>query len=150
MSTEVLFYHLERQPLESVLPTLIERTYERGWRCVIETTEAKRVEALSALLWTWKPESFLPHGSKVDGHAAEQPIYLTDGPDNPNNATVRFLVDGAAPAEFGGYDRIVLLFDGRDPDAVAAARAQWKVAQAAQCVLTYWQQNSDGRWEKKG
>lgn len=149
MTTEVLFYHLERQPLETVLPVLIERTVERGWRAVIETGTAERVQALNALLWTYKPESFLPHGSKADGPAAEQPVYLTDGPDNPNGATVRFLVDGAAPADFAGYTRIVLMFDGRDPDALAAARGHWKTAKAANCKLTYWQQNADGRWEQK-
>src|SRR5690349_11599483 len=35
--TDILFYHLERQPLDRVLPQLLERTLERGWRAVIET-----------------------------------------------------------------------------------------------------------------
>ena len=149
MTTEVLFYHLERQPLDTVLPTLVERTLARGWRAVIEAGTAERVQALNALLWTYKPESFLAHGSASDGHAAEQPVYLTDGTENPNGAHVRFLVDGAQPAEFSGYERIVLMFDGRDPDAVASARGHWKAAKAANCKLTYWQQNADGRWEQK-
>ncbi|KFL26848.1 DNA polymerase III subunit chi, partial [Devosia sp. 17-2-E-8] len=29
---DVLFYHLENQPLEKVLPLLLEKTVERGWR----------------------------------------------------------------------------------------------------------------------
>ena len=149
MATEVLFYHLERQPLDVVLPVLVEKTVERGWRAVIEVGNAERVQALNALLWTYKPESFLPHGTKTDGPAAEQPVYLTSEADNPNNATVRFLVDGAAPTAFSGYDRIVLMFDGRDPDALEAARSHWKAAKSAQCTLTYWQQNADGRWERK-
>jgi len=149
MTTEVLFYHLERQPLESVLPTLIEKTVERGWRAVIEVGNAERVQALNALLWTYKPESFLPHGSAADGAEDQQPVYLTSTPDNPNGATVRFLVEGAAPSTFTGYNRIVLMFDGRDPDALAAARKHWKTAKAADCKLTYWQQNADGRWERK-
>jgi DNA polymerase III subunit chi len=150
MQTEVLFYHLERQPLETVLPTLVEKTVERGWRAVIEVGNLERMAALNALLWTYKPESFLPHGTKADGPASDQPVYLTHEADNPNGATVRFLVEGAAPAVFTGYDRIVLMFDGRDPDALAAARGHWKTAKASGATLTYWQQNSDGRWEKKG
>ena len=149
MTTDVLFYHLERQPLETVLPMLIERVIERGWRAVIEVGDHGRMLALNALLWTYKPESFLPHGTAADGPPAEQPVFLTTGPDNPNNATVRFLVEGATPAGFSGYDRIVLLFDGRNPDATAAARMQWKAAKATDCKLTYWQQNQDGRWEQK-
>lgn len=149
MTTEVLFYHLERQPLETVLPTLIERVVERGWRTVIEIGNPDRVQALNNLLWTYKPESFLPHGTKADGPPAEQPVFLTSEPDNPNAATVRFLVEGAVPTIFSGYNRIVLLFDGRNPDALAAARAHWKAAKATDCKLTYWQQNQDGRWEQK-
>ena len=152
MTTEVLFYHLERQPLEGVLPTLIERVVDRGWRAVIEVGSAERLPALNALLWTYKPESFLPHGGASDGAPADQPVYLTSGSENPNAAKVRFLVEGAGPAAYAGYDRIVILFDGRNPDALAAARAQWKAMSAtkdADVKLTYWQQNQDGRWEQK-
>ncbi len=34
--TEVLFYHLEQQALEKVLPSLVEKTLERGWRAVVQ------------------------------------------------------------------------------------------------------------------
>ena len=152
MPTEILFYHLERQPLETVLPMLIERVVERGWRTVVEIGDAERVKALNTLLWTYKDDSFLPHGTRADGPPAEQPVYLTDEPDNPNGATVRFFVEGATPVTFTGYDRIVRLFDGRNPDAVAAARVHWKAAKTgkdADAKLTYWQQNQDGRWELK-
>src|SRR5215475_16049803 len=93
--TEVLFYHLEHQSLERALPALVERTLERNWRAVIEVGSEERVEALDTLLWTYREESFLPHGTRRDGYAEAHPIYLTAGGDNPNGAQVRFLVDGA-------------------------------------------------------
>lgn len=147
--TEVLFYHLEHQPLERVLPSLVERTLERGWRAVVQAGSEERVEALDTLLWTYREESFLPHGTRRDGNSAEQPVYLTSNEENPNKAGVRFLVDGAETAELSGYDRVVYLFDGRDETAVAKAREQWKAAKGAGCQVTYWQQSSEGRWEKK-
>src|SRR5215470_10463548 len=107
---DVLFYHLERQPLERVLPSLLEKTLERGWRAVVQAGSEERVEALDQHLWTYREDSFLPHGSKRDGNSAEQPIYLTSEDANPNGAHVRFLVDGAQCAAFSGYERIVLLF----------------------------------------
>ncbi|HRK19549.1 MAG TPA: DNA polymerase III subunit chi [Hyphomicrobiaceae bacterium] len=149
MPTEVLFYHLERQPLDRVLPALLERTLERGWRAVVEAGSEERMTALNALLWTYRADSFLPHGTRQDGMPEDQPVYLTTTPENPNGATVRFLVDGAEPEGWQGYDRIVLIFDGADDTAVAAARNHWKSAKAAGCALTYWQQNQDGRWERK-
>ena len=146
---EVLFYHLERAPLESVLPQLLEKTLERGWRAVVQAGTPERLEALDEALWTYRPESFLPHGSARDGHADAHPIYLTTGDDTPNAAAIRFLVDGAAPAKYEGFARMVFLFDGNNTDAIAQARAQWKAAKAAGCTATYWQQNASGRWEKK-
>ena len=147
--TEVLFYHLEHQPLERALPALVERTLARGWRAVVQAGSEERVDALDTLLWTYAEESFLPHGTKRDGNAAEQPVYLTTDEANPNGAAVRFLVDGAEINEHNGYERIVYMFDGHDSGAVAHARERWKAAKAAGCQIAYWQQSAEGRWEKK-
>lgn len=150
---EALFYHLERQPLDEVLPVLVERTIERGWRAVIQTGNAERVEPLDALLWTYDENSFVPHGTAKSGNASLQPVYLTANGDNPNGATVRFMVDGAAfesPSDqVTTYARIVFLFDGQDQQAVQQARDAWKGLKAAGASVTYWQQSTAGRWEKK-
>jgi DNA polymerase III subunit chi len=146
---DVMFYHLERQPLERVLPLLVLKTLERGWRAVIQVGSQERLEALDASLWTSTEDSFLPHGTSKTGFAAEQPVYLTTGDDTPNGAGVRFLIDGAPPSSFTGVTRMVFLFDGNDSEAVGAARMQWKAAKEAGCAMTYWQQSDEGRWEKK-
>lgn len=145
---EVLFYHLEVRPLESVLPQLLEKTLGRGWRAVVESGSRERAEVLDSLLWTFRDDSFLPHGlsgEPTDGH---QPILLTTETDNPNGATVRFFVDRAVPQSTDGYRRIVYMFSGHDPDAVAEARQAWRALRDGNEV-TYWQQEQDGRWMKK-
>lgn len=147
--TEVLFYHLERQPLERVLPSLLERTLERGWRAVVQCGSEERLEALDTWLWTYRDDSFLPHGTSRDGSGSMQPIFLSTGDDNPNGACVRFLVEGAVISDFSGYERVVHIFDGHDETAVEQARAEWKRARAAGCEVTYWQQADNGRWEKR-
>ncbi|MDX2288102.1 MAG: DNA polymerase III subunit chi [Hyphomicrobiaceae bacterium] len=146
---DVLFYHLERQPLEQVLPLLLERTLQRGWRAVVQSGSQERLAALDLALWTYRDDSFLPHGTAADPSPHLQPVFLTAGDDTPNGAGVRFLVDGAETASFEGYERIVYLFDGRDVEAVGRARGQWKAAKAAGADCTYWQQSAEGRWEKK-
>jgi DNA polymerase III subunit chi len=148
--TEILFYHLQRQPLERVLPTLIEKSLERGWRVVVQAAE-ERIEALDAHLWTFRDDSFLPHGTWREATVSEQPVVLTARDDNPNGAAVRFLIDGApVPADATAYQRIVLLFDGEDPDAVAAARARWSEGKAQGFEVTYWQTDEQGRWQRMG
>jgi DNA polymerase-3 subunit chi len=148
--TEVLFYHLLRQPLERVLPSLLERSLERGWRVVVQSSSDERVDALDAHLWTYRDDSFLPHGTAKEAETAEQPILLTTADHNPNGAQVRFLVDGApVPADAAQYQRIVLIFDGEDEDAVATARARWTEVKAQGFDATYWQPDEQGRWVKK-
>jgi DNA polymerase-3 subunit chi len=148
--TEFLFYHLKGQTPEQVLPALLQKSVERGWRVVIQASSEERVEALDAHLWTWRDDAFLPHGTWRDSEAAEQPILLTLHDDNPNRAAVRFLIEGAAvPGDAAAYERVVLLFDGNDPDAVEAARAHWGAAKSAGFEVTYWQADENGRWQRQ-
>lgn len=147
--TEVLFYHLERTPLERVLPELLEKTLERGWRAVVQISSRERLEALDAALWTYREESFLPHGMADDDATGAQPIILTTGTDTPNGATIRFFVDGSDTEDLTLFERAVYLFDGRDEAAVAQARKQWSRAREAGHDVSYWQQNAQGKWENK-
>jgi DNA polymerase-3 subunit chi len=147
--TPVFFYHLERQPLESVLPKLLATSLERGWRVVVQAASEERSEAIAAQLWSHDEESFLPHGTKADGFPDLQPVWITAGTDNPNNANVRFFVDGAEVDAIEGLTRAVILFDGNDPDAVDQARAGWKRLRARGHEVTYYQQDEQGRWQNR-
>lgn len=147
--TDVLFYHLERRSLDDVLPTLLEKCLERGWRVVVQCGTAERMAALDGHLWSYREDGFLPHGTGESGDGALQPILLTTGMDNPNTAQVRFLVDRAEPGDLAGYVRAVFLFDGHDPDAVSEARRQWKAAVADGHEVTYWRQDDAGRWVRQ-
>lgn len=148
--TEVLFYHLEAQPIERVLPVLLEKSLERGWRVVVHSTSEERVDALDAHLWTFREDSFLPHGTFREQTVADQPVLLTVSDHNPNGATVRFLLDRAPmPEDAGQYDRLVLLFDGNDDDAVAEARVRWQAAKVRGFAVTYWQADHNGRWQRR-
>lgn len=145
---DVLFYHLEQRPLEAVIPQLLEKTIERGWRAVIEVGSTERAEALDAHLWTYRDDSFLAHGLAGEDTDALQPILITTANDNPNGAAVRFFIDRAVPQTAEGYQRIVYMFSGHDPDAVSEARIAWRNLLPGN-TLTYWQQEPDGRWVKK-
>ncbi|TVQ57745.1 MAG: DNA polymerase III subunit chi [Rhodobacteraceae bacterium] len=148
---EALFYHLTERPLEAALPDLLEKCVERSWRVTLRAGSPERVAALDALLWTYREDAFLPHGTAADGRAARQPVYLTDGPETPNDPFALFLVDGARPEEgaFSRFRRVVALFDGHDEEAVAEARGLWREAVAAGAKAVYWAQGPGGRWVRK-
>jgi DNA polymerase-3 subunit chi len=147
--TEIGFYHLTRSPLERALPRLLEKVLGAGLRAVVRAGSAERVEFLNAALWTYEPASFLPHGTAREGDASWQPIWLTEGEDNPNEAEVLVLTDGVTATDVSAFERCLEMFDGRDQQAVEAARERWRAYNDAGHALTYWQQTSRGGWEQK-
>ncbi|EKF42894.1 DNA polymerase III subunit chi [Nitratireductor indicus] len=146
---DVLFYHLTESTLEEALPPLVEKSLERGWKVAIQTGSRERCDALDQLLWTWRDESFLAHGTDREEHADLQPVLLCDNASNGNGAQIRFLVDNAVPDALSGYERAVFLFDGHDVEQLDSARAHWKTMKGAGHAVTYWQQGPDRRWQKK-
>ena len=148
--TDIHFYHLQRQPLEAVLPTLLLRSGERGWRSLVRLGSEARMAALDDHLWSFSDESFLAHGTEAEADLADQPVLLTTGDQNRNGAAMLFLVEGAAwPPDLAGYERVALLLDGRDEAAVAAAREDWRRVRSGGHPVTYWAQDDEGRWRKR-
>lgn len=146
---EVWFYHLERSALEQVLPGLLDKTLARGWRGLVRTTSAERAEGLDQHLWTYRDDSFLPHGLANEPLADRQPVLITTEQDNGNKADALFLIDNAEPGSLDAYERCIILFDGRDEDQLAAARGRWKTLKAEGRPVSYWKENPDRGWEKQ-
>jgi DNA polymerase-3 subunit chi len=136
--------------LESVLPPLLEKSLERGWRVVVQSTSQERADALDAHLWTYRDDSFLPHATWRATDAHDHPIVLAVEEGNPNRANVRFLVDSVPlPGDTSSYDRIVVVFNGDDGEARAAARSAWTDCKARGFEVTYWQADERGRWQRR-
>ncbi len=146
--SEIGFYHLTRSTLEEALPRLLEKILASGQRAVLRCPDKARVDSLDRALWTYGQDSFLPHGSRADGHAEAQPIFLTESEDRPNAAAVLVLVEGAPVGDLSAYARCLDMFDGNDAAAVEAARERWRRARAEGHRLVYWQQNERGGWVK--
>jgi len=142
--TEIRFYHLTRKTLEQVLPELLEKTVQRGARAVVMAGSAERAESLTQHLWTYNPNSFLPHGNAKDGNAELQPIWLTEQDERPNEARFLFLTDGATSTKLGAYERVCDIFDGSDAQALASARGRWGAYKKDGYTVSYWQQTDKG------
>lgn len=151
LTLEIWFYHLLKRRLDQALPALIERTLARGWRAVVQARTPERLQAIDDFLWTYSEDSFLAHGGAADGDAELQPVWLTLGPDAPNGAQIRFLVEGADPASFlgAGFERLILLFEERDAEAVAQARENWRALKQAGATLAYWRETEEGGWVRQ-
>lgn len=147
--TDLRFYQLGRRPLEEALAVMLERCLDRRQKVVVQAGSEERVEALADKLWTYRDRSFLPHGTRRDGHAARQPVWLTPEAENPNQAEVLFLVDGAERDDLDAFGLVAVLFDGSDAERLKAAREQWRRLREAGRQLTYWAEDEAGRWTQK-
>jgi DNA polymerase-3 subunit chi len=146
---EVRFHHLERRRVDQALPALLERAYDEGRRVVVRASSQEMVESLNNRLWTYDDASFLPHGAAGDGDPMTEPIFLTAKVENPNAATVLVLLSGAETSpDDEVFDQVVRLFDGRDEEALAEARREWKRLKDEGRSLSYWREGEDGGWER--
>ncbi|MBI5942183.1 MAG: DNA polymerase III subunit chi [Caulobacterales bacterium] len=145
---DVWFYHLERSSLDQVLPDLLDKTLKKGWRAVVRTGAPERLEHLDSWLWSFRDESFLPHGLADEPFAEHQPVLLTTRTDTPNAAQALFLIDGAEAGDLSPHERCIVLFDGRDEAALADARRRWKAFKAEGRSVSYWRQGEQRGWEK--
>ncbi|WP_233142454.1 DNA polymerase III subunit chi [Gluconobacter sp. DsW_056] len=148
-TVDVGFYHLTRTPLEEALPALLGRTLEAGERALVRCPDAAAVMALDTALWACRDPVWLPHGTAKNGHAARQPIWLTEGEDVPNGARFLFRVDGAGEDDFAPFTRIFDLFDGGNSQSVQRARDRWVAMKSFGHSLVYWKQEERG-WKKAG
>jgi DNA polymerase-3 subunit chi len=143
---DVGFYHLTRSTLVQALPQLLGRTLAAGQRALVLGPNSASLDTLSAALWA--QPAWLPHGTAADGDPDLQPIWLSTDAKPSNAARYLFLVEGAQTDRISDFDRVFDLFDGNNPEAVAAARVRWKTAKDAGHSLAYWQQ-TDSSWQKK-
>ncbi len=143
---QVDFYHLTQVPLERALPQIAEKVLATGGRLVIVAGDAAQRAKLDQLLWSYAPESFMPHGQAGGEDDARQPVLIAEAPEAANGARHIALVDGVWREEVLGFDRAFHFFD---EEGIGAARAAWKgLADREGVTRNYWKQNDAGRWEK--
>ncbi len=147
----VYFYHLTRAPLETTLALLLGKARQAGWRVAVRGVDERQMAWLDEKLWqSGGDEGFLAHGLAGGARDGDQPILLTTSADAANDPACVMSVNGArvAAPEVEALERVCILFDGNDPEAVQHARSQWKALTDAGCSAQYWSEAS-GRWEKK-
>ena len=147
-ATEYWFYHLEASTMEGVLPGLLEKTLSKGWRALVKLPEDK-LEAIDTFLWTFRDDSFLPHGREDEPQAELQPILLSATTDSAKGFDAVFLLDGAEVNDMDGVSRAMVMINGRSAEDVQRERGRWKTLKETGATLSYYQQDERGRWEKK-
>ena len=138
---QVDFYQLTRDPAEKVLPAIAQRILDNKGRLLIISDDAGQLDAISAALWTARPDSFLAHAKSGEGDDALQPILLSQDTDAPNGAKFVALADGKWRAVTEDFERIFYLFP---PEQTDNARSAWRTLGDG-VERRYWKQDG-GKW----
>lgn len=147
---KVDFYHCTRTKPADVVPALAEKALAAGHRILVHEPDASARDALDERLWTYDPDSFLPHGTAGGPHDAEQPLLIADSFGVRNGADVLIAMGRTLPGDGAGFARILYLFDGGDEEELGAARAHWRALSAREgAEAAYWAQGERG-WAKRG
>ncbi len=144
LPVQVDFYHLAASPLERVLPKIAEKVVQGGGRLMVVSDSVAQRAGIDRLLWTYSPESFLPHALSGEEGEADQPVLISADVAAPNGARNVALIDGVWRDAALDYDRAFHFFDG---ETLGAARTAWKaLADRDGVERRYWKQDDDGRW----
>ena len=147
MATTIQFYHLLSTSRERAVPKLMEKALASGAKVVMLAQDEAVLKRMSDALWSTDPASFLPHGGAKDGHASEQPVYLTTTEENPNGAEILCVLDGSLPASANSYSKLLDVFDGANEAEVAGARSRWMHYKNLGLALQYVKQQPSGGWK---
>ncbi len=151
-ATEFWFYHMEQAKLEAVLPDILEKILANRATALVkigaclEDAPAAEMHRLDTFLWTYKQNSFLPHGRDDEPLADEHPILLTHSAKTAMGRDMVVLIGGAEIDDLDEAKRCITILDGHNTDDKAVARARWQAVKTTGNEAIYWKQDERGRW----
>ncbi len=123
--TRVGFYVVKdndvRQRLQ-VAARLAHKAFGQGMKIYINTDSESQARELDALLWSFPPASFLPHGLTGEEHSERVAIGWGQEPDNHDDLLINLQL--SIPGFFARFHRVAEVVT-QDPESLAALRASW-------------------------
>lgn len=126
--THVDFYILPDTTLDARLAfacRLAETIHRKGYRLHIHTEDETMARELDERLWTFKPESYLPHAVLGDDVSPEPPVTL--GWEAPPAPGVEAMLNlhPEIPEWFSRFERVAEIIN-QHQDVLTAKRACWQ------------------------
>lgn len=104
---------------------LLEKAYKLGHRVFVYCNDLQETEALDELLWTFKPESFIPHN--IQGEGPEPPPVIQLGFNNEPRGFDEILLNlqSEIPFFYKKFTRIMEIVSA-DEDCKDRSRKRYK------------------------
>ncbi len=126
---KVNFYLLKQdseQARRALACRLAEQQTKQGQKICILTDSLEAAQQVDQLLWSYTPESFLPHALHDDPAAAQVPVVIHQGTEAPSGTTCILNLGTEAPLSQPSLTAIAE-FVLNDDESKARSRTRWNL-----------------------
>ena len=124
--TEILFVEVTANRLEFRVCELAEGIYVRGERLQILAPDSGQASRLDDLLWTFRPDSFIPHGlMEPAGGNPPLPVVITTREEPVSGIEHLLMLEFASPEFLRSFAEAIHLVVVDDRDRREASRRYW-------------------------
>jgi len=117
---------------------LVERIHGEGLRLYVRAASEQEARHLDRLLWTFRQQSFIPHGLRGETDSDLTPVLIGWNGDAPDTRPILINLAPALPPGFERYERVCEAVD-HDPAIRAAARERFRSYRRSGLQLDHYQ-----------
>ncbi|MFP3871225.1 MAG: DNA polymerase III subunit chi [Syntrophobacteria bacterium] len=124
--TEILFVEVTAGSLEFKACEIAERIYARGHRLQLVASGRKQAVSLDELLWSFRPDSFVPH-IFLEGGPGEHcaPVVITTRQQHISGFDHLLMLECCAPEMAAQFTRAIHLVVMDNRERLLASRRYW-------------------------
>lgn len=107
--TRIDFYILKEDSTDARLLfvcRLVDKAVRQGNRVLINVTDWSTADLLDNLLWSFRPESFIPHALSNTEEATEVPVVISAGVDQADHHDLLINLTADVPVFFSRFQRL--------------------------------------------
>ncbi len=130
--TEVTFVEVTASRMEMRACEIAEHTYAQGERLQIIAIDEEQAARLDDLLWTYKPDNFVPHGpwKSMDNESA-QPVVITTRKERVPGIAALLTMDYCPVEMVRQFSTVIHVVVVDNQERLEASRRYWTLLKDA-------------------
>ena len=130
--TEVIFVEVTASRMEIRACEIAEHTYAQGERLQIIAIDEEQAARLDDLLWTYKPDNFVPHGLwKSTDNESTQPVVITTRKERVPEITSLLTMDYCPVEMVQQFSKVIHVVVVDNQERLEASRRYWTLLKDA-------------------
>jgi DNA polymerase-3 subunit chi len=130
--TEVVFVEVTASKIETRACEIAEHTYAQGERLQIIALDEEQAARLDDLLWTYKPDNFVPHGRwKSMDSESDHPVVITTRKERVPGIASLLTMDYCPVKMVQQFSKVIHVVVVDNQERLEASRRYWTLLKDA-------------------